>query len=257
MALNPFTDMDLAEMAHSYMGLKISEKHKQMFLNATQFVAVPNTKLNQPTSIDWRDQGAIGPVQDQKACGSCWAFSTTGALEAHYFLKYNESITLSEQNLIDCSTENSGCQGGWMLSAYDYVRLNGGINPESKYPYEAVDGPCRFQSDYIAATCEGYNKIRENDEQHLLEAVASVGPIAVAIAVNSNFMNYYIYDDPDCTDHVNHAVLVVGYGTENDQDYWLVRNSWSSEWGEGGYIKMTRNKDNQCAIAKYGSYPLV
>ncbi|XP_046811815.1 uncharacterized protein LOC111684261 [Lucilia cuprina] len=264
MSINPFTDKDLQEMETSYMGLKISESfrlfsNKQMFLNTPQYSASNNKKKIPPLAKDWRDEGAISAVKDQEACGSCWAFSSTGALEAKYFLKYNKSIVLSEQNLIDCVTENWGCEGGWMIPCFDYVHYNEGINPETQYPYEANNGECRFNSNFIAATCTGYQTIRQNDEQHLLEAVASEGPVSVAIAVNSKFMFYDggIYDDVDCSQLVNHAVLVVGYGTENGQDYWLVKNSWSSQWGDGGYIKMARNKNNQCAIAKYASYPVV
>lgn len=230
-----------------------------MFLNFSETSARFRKNLNFSTSIDWRDRGAISSVKDQKACGSCWAFSSTGALEAHYFLKYNESVVLSEQNLVDCVKQNGGCKGGWMIPSFEHVRENGGINSESKYPYEAVDGKCRFQSESIAATCNGYEIIRQADEQHLLEVVATVGPVTVAIGVNNNFMGYHegVYNDPTCNQWVNHAVLVVGYGTENGQDYWLVKNSWSSGWGDSGYIKMARNKNNQCAIASYGSYPLV
>lgn len=146
-----------------------------------------------------------------------------------------------------------------MIASFEYVRLNKGINSDDKYPYEAVQGKCRYQSRYIAATCSGYRTIPQGDEQALLQAVASKGPIAVAIAANSNFMSYNggIYDDPTCSTAVNHAVLLIGYGSENGVDYWLVKNSWGSLWGEGGYVKMRRNKQNQCAIANYGSYPVV
>lgn len=228
-----------------------------MFLNIQESNCLKLS--NYADSMDWRDKGAISAVKDQGNCGSCWAFSSTGALEAHYYLKYNKTVILSEQNLVDCVTENWGCNGGWMIPSFEYVQHNDGINTESVYPYEAVNGQCRFQSQDIAATCKGYQRVRQNDEEHLLEIVATVGPVSVAIAVNSNFMKYTegIYDDPDCTQAVNHAVLIVGYGSENGHDYWLVKNSWSSEWGMGGYIKMARNKNNQCAIAKFASYPLV
>ncbi|KAM7344174.1 uncharacterized protein ACRADG_010997 [Cochliomyia hominivorax] len=257
MAVNPFTGYNFEDVEKLYMGFKISEQDKQKFLNIQEFSQLKATNL--PTSMDWRDRGAISAVKDQKECGSCWAFSSTGALEAHYFLHYNKSVILSEQNLIDCVTENSGCNGGWMIPCFNYVQNNEGLDPETKYPYEAVDGVCRFQTEYKTATCKGYQRVRQDDEQHLLEIVSTVGPVAVAIEVNSNFLKYTegIYDDPECTGAVNHAVLVIGYGTENGQDYWLVKNSWSSNWGMGGYVKMARNKNNQCGIAKFASYPLV
>lgn len=215
--------------------------------------------LKFPTIKDWRKEGAITPVKNQLACGSCWSFASTGALEAHYFLKHNQSVTLSEQNLVDCVKENFGCEGGWMIPSFEYVRINGGINPEHIYPYQAVNSQCRYQSQYIAATCAGYQVIRSGDEQHMLEIVATKGPLAVAIEVNGNFMNYKqgIYNDHSCGQSVNHAVLVVGYGTENGQDYWLVKNSWGMEWGDKGYIKMARNQQNQCGIASFAVYPEV
>ncbi|TMW51171.1 hypothetical protein DOY81_003787 [Sarcophaga bullata] len=260
MAVNPFSDMSLKEMKVSYMGLNLTENDKQQFRNLKQFEALKAPTYNNiPSTKDWRKTGCITAVKDQKSCGSCWAFASTGALEAHYCLKFKKKVIISEQNLIDCSTKNSGCNGGSMIPSFEYIRDNKGINPEDKYPYEAVQGKCRYQSRYIAATCSGYRTIPQGNEQALSQAVASKGPIAVAIAVNSNFMHYKggIYDDATCSKAVNHAVLLVGYGSEKGVDYWLVKNSWGSSWGEKGYIKMRRNKQNQCAIANYGSYPVV
>lgn len=212
-----------------------------------------------PSTKDWHEVGCVTPVKNQQSCGSCWAFASTGALEAQHYLKFNKTVILSEQNLLDCSTENSGCRGGTIIPSFEYVRLNKGINSEAQYPYKAVQGECRYKSSDIAATCSGYRTIPQGDEQALLQAVALEGPIAVAISANSKFMSYKsgIYDDTTCSKAVNHAVLVVGYGTENSVDYWLVKNSWGTSWGEEGYIKMRRNKQNQCAIANYAAYPLV
>ncbi|KAI8120046.1 Cathepsin S [Lucilia cuprina] len=257
MSLNPFSDMDLKEMQQSYMGLKMPENFQEILQNATFYQAPLKQRSGLPTHVDWRDSGAITPVKDQKSCGSCWAFASVAALEAHYYLKYQQTVVLSEQNLVDCVTENWGCTGGWMVPSFQYVTINNGINPESVYPYEAVDGVCRHQYNKGPIN-KAYIAISPDNEEHLQLAVALNGPVAVAIQANNNFMNYKsgVFDDPDCSKIGNHAVLVVGYGTENGKDYWLIKNSWSSYWGDNGYIKMARNKNNQCAIARYASYPV-
>lgn len=208
--------------------------------------------------MDYRDTGAITPVKHQKSCLSCWAFASVAALEAHYYLKYNKRVLLSEQNLVDCVTENWGCDGGWMIPCYNYISQHSGINTESQYPYEGLGGKCR-QLPEVGATNKGYLVTNPGDEAHLQLALAIDGPVTVAIHANENFMNYRtgVFDDPDCSKSTNHAVLIVGYGTENGKDYWLVKNSWGIYWGDNGYIKMARNKNSQCAIADYVSYPVV
>lgn len=216
-----------------------------------------------PDEVDWRKLGYVTPVKDQAQCGSCWSFSATGSLEGQHFKKTGRLISLSEQNLVDCSWSegNQGCNGGWPEDAFNYVKKSG-IDTEDSYPYEAVDGRCRYQSLYNAAQVTGYVEITHFDEDELLEAVATVGPVSVAIDASHRSFQYYksdIYVEPDCsTTRLSHAVLVVGYGeTIDGQKYWLVKNSWSEDWGDKGYIKMARGHNNTCGIASHASYPLV
>ena len=203
------------------------------------------------------------PVKNQGICGSCWAFSATGSLEGQYFRKNNKLVSLSEQNLIDCSKEhgNNGCEGGFSNLGFDYIKENGGIETEESYPYYRTDEQeCKFNEKSIAATCTGYMSIKTGDEENLKNAVATIGPIAVAIQVTSSFVFYRsgVYYEPGCDpSKLNHAGLVVGYGNERGQDYWLVKNSWGENWGQDGYIKMARNKGNNCGIVSAASYPLV
>ncbi|XP_063039882.1 procathepsin L-like [Engraulis encrasicolus] len=216
-----------------------------------------------PESMDWRKTNCVTNVKDQGYCGSCWAFSATGALESHICIKYRRLYSLSEQQLVDCSGKygNKGCDGGYKDRAFQYVKDNGGIDYEVYYPYEARDSTCRFKSRYIGAYCRGYQRLAYNNERALQVALAKIGPVSVSVdASRDSFMRYSsgVYNDPACSSSkTDHAMLAVGYGTENGQEYWLVKNSWGVGWGEKGYIKMARNKRNQCCIACKPVYPLV
>ncbi len=151
-----------------------------------------------------------------------------------------------------------------MDNAFEYIKSNGGLDTEESYPYKARDDKCHFNKDTVAATLSGYVDVKTGDEDALKEAVATAGPISVAIDVKDKFMLYKegIYVDKSCSSkELNHGVLLVGYGTNStngkSQDYWIVKNSWSEKWGEIGYIRMARNQKNMCGIATAASYPLV
>ncbi|XP_063241721.1 cathepsin L-like [Bacillus rossius redtenbacheri] len=227
-----------------------------------KFVSPANVKL--ADSVDWREQGAVTPVKDQGHCGSCWSFSTTGSLEGQHFRQEGYLVSLSEQNLIDCSTKygNEGCNGGMMDFAFQYIRDNRGIDTERYYPYKAHDDKCHFNPRAIGAEDVGYVDIPTGDEDKLKEAVATVGPISIAIDASRDTFQLYrtgVYYDPECSsEELDHGVLVVGYGTDEEgQDYWIVKNSWGPTWGDQGYIYMARNRNNSCGVATSASYPLV
>lgn len=254
-------DMLVHEFAATYNGFNKSLKATNEKLVGSTFI--PPAHVTFPSTVDWRTKGAVTPIKNQGKCGSCWAFSSTGALEGQHFRKTNKLISLSEQNLVDCSTKygNNGCEGGLMDNAFQYVKENHGIDTEKSYPYEAEDETCRFKKRTVGATDTGFTDIPEGDEEALMKAVATVGPVSVAIDASHESFQFYssgVYYEPDCSsEELDHGVLVVGYGTEDGEDYWLVKNSWGTQWGEDGYIKMARNRDNNCGIATSASYPLV
>jgi len=258
--MNKFADMTNAEFVKTMNGYDMSMKG-QREQHRHEFVRNPNVNL--PDTVDWRTQGYVTEVKDQGQCGSCWAFSTTGSLEGQHFKQTGKLVSLSEQNLVDCSGSygNQGCNGGLMDQAFEYIKDNKGVDTETSYPYEAVDDKCRFTTANVGATDTGFTDIKSKDESALQEAVATVGPISVAIdASHASFQLYHhgIYNEIFCSQiRLDHGVLAVGYGNDSGKDYWLVKNSWGEGWGDSGYIKMTRNKRNQCGIATAASYPLV
>ncbi|XP_056439065.1 procathepsin L-like [Gadus chalcogrammus] len=214
-----------------------------------------------PESVDWRQYGLVSPVQNQgKDCGSCWAFSAVGALEGQMARKTGVLVPLSPQNLMDCCLKNNGCDGGKLSNAFQYVIDNDGIDSWKYYPYEEKVGDCRYSSRGRAGNCVSFTTVRSGNEMALQAAVAELGPVSVGINAGLDSFHQYkegVYDPPDCGTETNtHAVLVVGYDTDQGQDYWIVKNSWGSKWGEQGYIRMARNK-NLCGIARQPIYPIV
>jgi len=260
MGMNKFGDMTNEEINKQMNGLKVDLKSKS---ELDRHTFLPRANVALPPSVDWRIKGYVTPVKDQGQCGSCWAFSATGALEGQTFAKTMKLPSLSEQNLVDCSGTfgNMGCNGGLMDYAFQYIKANKGIDTEETYPYEARNDKCRFNPANVGATDTGFVDIRAQNETDLQNAIATVGPISVAIDASHSSFHFYskgIYDEPACSPvQLDHGVLAVGYDSQSGQDYYTVKNSWGPNWGMQGYIWMSRNKMNQCGIATMSSYPLV
>jgi C1A family cysteine protease len=229
-----------------------------------------------PASVDWREKNLVVPVKNQGSCGSCWTFSTVVSLEGQHAKVSNNLVALSEQNLVDCvknelvpgtnETCCDGCNGGLMNVAFQYMldHQDSGDDSETSYPYEGKDGSCRYSKEKLGATFKSWTAIPAKDENALLDAVANVGPISVGVnadfgwqlysgGVYKGFLGLGCNSDPS---KMNHGVAVVGYGTDNGQDYWIVRNSWGATWGESGYMRLARGT-NQCGVANEASYPTV
>ena len=213
-----------------------------------------------PESIDWRAQGWVSDVKDQGQCGSCWAFSAVGAMEGQHANVSGNLVSLSEQNLVDCVSACSGCGGGWMNYAMEYVVLNNGVDTEKGYPYAGVDESCNFTSSNVGATFYEVVNITQGDTDGLLHALATIGPISVAIDAEQDLMNYQsgIYTSTTCsTQALDHGVTVVGYGSTSDgTPFYIIKNSWSTSWGLDGYVYWNRTDPNMCGIAQAASYPL-
>jgi cathepsin L len=251
-AMNKFGDLSNSEFRKLYLGTRITKSLPRR-VRQTPTIGLP-------TSVDWRQKGAVTPIKNQGQCGSFWSFSTTGSVEGCHFLATNNLVSLSEQNLVDCSTAqgNQGCDGGLMDQAFQYIISNGGIDTESSYPYTAEDGTCNYNSANSGATIKSYTDVKSGDEGDLQTKVAAQ-PTSVAIDASQNSFQFYssgVYNEPACsTSQLDHGVLAVGYGTDSGTAYWLVKNSWGTDWGMQGYIEMSRNLNNQCGIATAASIP--
>ncbi|KAL6841506.1 hypothetical protein ACP4OV_028649 [Aristida adscensionis] len=214
-----------------------------------------------PGAVDWRQSGAVTKVKDQGSCGACWSFSATGAMEGINKIKTGSLVSLSEQELIDCDRSyNSGCGGGLMDYAYKFVIKNGGIDTEEDYPYREADGTCnKNKLKRRVVTIDGYTDVPSNKEDLLLQAVAQQ-PVSVGICGSARAFQLYskgIFDGP-CPTSLDHAVLIVGYGSEGGKDYWIVKNSWGESWGMKGYMHMHRNTGDSsgiCGINMMPSFP--
>ncbi|KAK3094867.1 hypothetical protein FSP39_007267, partial [Pinctada imbricata] len=205
----------------------------------------------------------VGKYSVEFGCGACWAFSATGALEGQHAKKTGNLVPLSEQNLVDCSYTqgNNGCYGGLMTRAFQYVVTNDGIDKEKEYKYAAGDRLfCHYKKLFRGATASNYTALPSGNETVLQWAVAGVGPVSVGIEAWDSFQLYDsgVYYNKECTGTgLNHAVLAVGYGTYLGDDYWLIKNSWGTDWGMEGYAMMARNRENNCGIASQASFPIM
>ncbi|XP_058221112.1 cysteine proteinase mucunain-like [Rhododendron vialii] len=261
LGLNRFADLTNEEYRSKYLGAKAGSGRR---LTATKtsdrYVVKDGESL--PDAVDWREKGAVVDVKDQGSCGSCWAFSTIAAVEGVNQIVTGDLISLSEQELVECDNMyNEGCDGGLMDYAFEFIINNGGIDSEADYPYNARDGKCDLsRKNAKVVTIDSYEDVPANDEKALQKAVASQ-PVSVAIEAGGMTFQFYesgVYTGK-CGTALDHGVTAVGYGTDDGADYWIVKNSWGSSWGESGYIRMERGTaglTGKCGIAMEASYPI-
>lgn len=213
-----------------------------------------------PDEVDLRNHPCMPPVKYQGGCGSCYTFAAVTPLEYQRCLKTGVLVTLSEENIVDCSQKygNAGCGGGLALRSWNYVR-DVGINTESVYPYQGEETLCEYSAnDYGANVTTWAYATRTNNEVAMKAVVANYGPLAVSVDASGwEFYGGGVFSDSNCSPtSTNHAVVIVGYGTDKatQKDYWIIRNSWGTEWGLGGYIFLERGV-NMCAVSKRAVFP--
>lgn len=257
MAINKFTDLTPQEFKERHTG--------NLYFAASNTCTVYKSSgtVNVPVALDWTEKGAVTPVKDQGQCGSCWSFSATGAMEGAWAIKNKNLVSLSEQQLVDCSKKygNLGCNGGLMDNAFKYV-IDNGICSEAAYPYTATGGKCAISCSTVT-TVKGCSDVPPNNQVLLKEAVA-LGPVSIAIEADTKVFQSYssgVITSTSCGTNLDHGVLITGYGEENGIKYWKVKNSWSSSWGDEGYVKILRsdsvNDAGICGIAMQPSFPIV
>jgi cathepsin L len=254
LAMNLFADLTNEEFRQLYL---------QPAFNGSELpqVNVHDDVSSTAAAVDWRTKGAVTGVKNQGQCGSCWAFSATGAVEGAYHIAKGQLISSSEQQLVDCSRSfgNMGCNGGLMDNAFKYIiQSSKGLDTESSYPYTAKDGQCKFNPGNIGTRITSYKDVQKGSEAALQSALDG-RPVSVAIdASQSSFQLYHsgVYYEARCSSsNLDHGVLAVGYGSDTG-NYFIVKNSWGAGWGMQGYILMSKGKNNNCGIATAASYPV-
>jgi cathepsin L len=258
MEMNLFADMTSEEFAAQRLSKWVpSDSDNAIFTGAG---------ASPPATQDWRPQGWVTPVKDQGQCGSCWSFSATGSLEGQYFNSTGQKnlVSFSEQQQVSCNNWCFGCNGGNADFAFHYWTKKYGAVTEASYAYTSgggVSGTCQTAGIPIITWVSSHQDVTSGSESALEVAVGLVGPISVAIdASHTSFQLYKsgIYSDPNCSStSLDHAVLAVGYNADSQGQYWIVKNSWGTSWGQQGYVWMAKNDNNMCGIATDASFPLV
>jgi hypothetical protein len=259
LGVNQFADLTQDEFAATYTGLK----PESLWSDLPRLGTHEYSGAALASSVDWTTKGVVTPVKNQGQCGSCWSFSTTGALEGAWALSTGNLVSLSEQQFVDCDTTDSGCNGGLMDNAFSFAKKTS-ICTESSYPYKATGGTCQESSCSVGIPqggVTGYTDVSKDSEQALMEAL---GQQPVSIAIEADQSSFQMYKSGvltnSCGSSLDHGVLAVGYGTDSGTDYWKVKNSWGSSWGEQGYIRLQRGKGGagECGLlAGPPSYPVV
>jgi len=254
---NQFADLTAHEFKARYTGGYVKPANRTYPAAAAKKVT-KGLRAN-PSSVNWVTAGAVTPVKNQEQCGSCWAFSATGSMEAATFLGTQVLPSLSEQQLVDCVTADAGCNGGWMDDAFAYVIANKGITSEALYPYTAVTGTCKSPLPASVATISTFTDVTKNSMSALETAIVQQ-PISVAVEADQAAWQAYTGGvvTANCGTALDHGVLAVGYGTDPAAgNYYLVKNSWGAAWGEKGYIRLAKGPDGDgmCGIQMDPSYP--
>jgi len=250
--INQFTDITEAEFRKTYLN------YKRHHLNAPTLRVTEAEVKALPTSWDWRTKGGVTPVKDQGQCGSCWAFSATEGVESAWTLAGNKMVTLSVQQVVSCDTNDDGCGGGDLPTAFQYIQ-GAGLELDSFYPYSSESGSsgsCLFNASHVVAHISGFQYATQNQSEPAMQ-VAMVGHTPLSVCVDaSNWSDYTsgVMNAAACGTELDHCVQAVGYSSmSNGTAYWIVRNSWNTDWGIDGYIYLELGQ-NVCGIAEEATY---
>ena len=255
LGVNHFTDLTPNEFKNRFTGLRRNNVER----SNEESSEVENLEL--PTSVDWTTKGAVTGVKNQGQCGSCWSFSTTGAVEGAWFIAGHSLVSLSEQQLVDCSTSygNAGCNGGLMENAFKYV-IAKGLTTEANYPYTAKNGVCnKSREAQVAAKISKYTVVKPKDPVALQTAIAQQ-PISVSVEADQAAWQSYSSGTvtSNCGTNLDHGVLAVGYNTGANPPYYKVKNSWGPSWGLAGFIQIgITTGAGVCGIQLDSSFPTV
>ena len=250
--ITKFADLTDEEFRKQYCGFKMN---KSNFVNLKKVELKKNLEV--PESFDWiTDKNVLGTPKNQYSCGSCWAFSIVGHLEALYYMKYGEHKTFSEQQLVDCDTNDQQCNGGEFATAFDWIISNGGLESDTDYPYIARSQTCSQDKSKNIVKVASYELLETTDEEVIKQYLYETGPLAIGI--NAYPLNWYAsgvidWGKNDCSPtNIDHAVILVGYGHDDEEglDYWRIRNSWGANWGEKGYFRVSRGKGT-CGVNQH------
>lgn len=268
---NSFSGYSLEEFGE-IMGFR-NENNNLRGIENVVFVDDDDLLSALPKSVDWRGSG-VTPVKDQGQCGSCWSFSTTGALESAYYNKFGKLISFSEQQLVDCDNLKNGghgdrgCNGGLMDNAFTFINKYGGLCTEGAYPYvsgkTSTEGTCQKTCQLVTGSkIASFVDVKPDSDDAMMNALVKQ---TVSVAIEADSMDFQLYKSGvftgKCGTNLDHGVLLVGYNV----DSYILKNSWGTSWGDGGYIYLGKGIDpstgspyngghGQCGVLMQASYP--